>query len=162
MLRLDINLVFTIVNLLILYVLVRRFLFKPIHRILEERQAQIDKQYEDARSAQEKAEELKRQYEDSLNKITEEKTTIINEARSKASKEYEKILEEAKGQADQITEDAARDAEAEWQKSRRQAQEQIADLVVAATAKIVASRQNAEADRELYNQFLAKTGEKFE
>ena len=38
-------------------------------------------------------------------------------------------------------------------------QEQIAELVVAATAKVVASGQGQAADRELYNQFLAKTGE---
>ena len=50
-------------------------------------------------------------------------------------------------------------AHMEQEKSIRQAQEQIADLVVEATAKVVASGQGSAADRELYNQFLAKTGE---
>ena len=43
-----------------------------------------------------------------------------------------------------------------------QAQEQIAGLVVEATAKLVAAKQNADSDRELYNQFIAKTGEKID
>ena len=38
--------------------------------------------------------------------------------------------------------------------------EQIAGLVVEATAKLVAAKQNADSDRELYNQFIAKTGER--
>ncbi|MEI3139219.1 MAG: ATP synthase F0 subunit B [Lachnospiraceae bacterium] len=37
MLRLDWNLVFTVINLLILYVLMRKFLFKPVNEILEKR-----------------------------------------------------------------------------------------------------------------------------
>ena len=40
--------------------------------------------------------------------------------------------------------------------------EQIAGLVVEATAKLVAAKQNADSDRELYNQFIAKTGEKID
>lgn len=162
MLRLDINIVFTILNLLILYVLVKKFLFKPVHKILDARQAEIDKQYADAQDARNSADEMKKQYENSLSGIAEEKTSILNEARDKASEEYEKIIEEARAQADKIVDDAQKNADAEQQKRMRQAQEQIADLVVAATAKIVASRQNEEADRELYNQFLAKTGEKCE
>lgn len=70
------------------------------------------------------------------------------------------MLDEARAQADRIVEDARKTADMEQEKRMQQAQEQIADLVVAATAKVVASRQNAEADRELYNQFIAKTGEK--
>ena len=70
------------------------------------------------------------------------------------------MLARAKAQADKIVDDARKTADAEQQKRMQQAQEEIADLVVAATAKIVASKQNAEADRELYNQFIAKTGEK--
>ena len=43
--------------------------------------------------------------------------------------------------------------------SIKQAKDQIEELVVAATAKVVASGQGEAADRELYNQFLTKTGE---
>ena len=50
----------------------------------------------------------------------------------------------------------------EEQKRIQQAQEQIAGLVVEATAKLVAAKQNADSDRELYNQFIAKTGEEID
>lgn len=49
MLRLDINIVWTILNLLIIFAIVKIFLIKPIHKILDARQAEIDKQYADAK-----------------------------------------------------------------------------------------------------------------
>lgn len=162
MLKLDINLVFTIINLLILFILVRKFLFKPVHAILDARQAEIDKQYDDVKAAQEAADELKKKYEASLKGVTKEKEEILNDTRDKANKDYENVLKDAKAQADKIVKDAEKSADEMHQKRMQQAQEQIADLVVAATAKIVASHQGMEADRELYNQFLAKTGEKSE
>lgn len=160
MLRLDINVLWTVINLLIIYVIARKFLFKPVRKVLEARQAQIDKQYEDAQAVQENALELKNNYEKSLDSAAKEKIEIISEAREKASAEYEKIVADAKAQAEKIVTDARKTADQEQEKRMHQAQEQIADLVVAATAKLVAAKQNAEADRELYNQFIAKTGEK--
>ena len=62
MLRLDINIVWTILNLLIIFAIVKIFLIKPIHKILDARQAEIDKQYADAKAAQDSANELKGQY----------------------------------------------------------------------------------------------------
>ncbi|MCM1325141.1 MAG: F0F1 ATP synthase subunit B [Bacteroidales bacterium] len=162
MLKLDINLVFTILNVLILFVLVRKFLFKPVHNILDARQAEIDKQYEDVKAAQDAADALKAKYETSVKDIAKEKEEILNDARDRANGDYEKVLADAKTQADKIVEDARKDADELHQKRMQQATEQIADLVVSATAKIVASHQGMEADRELYNQFLAKTGEKSE
>lgn len=160
MLRLDINILWTVINVLIIYFIVRRFLFKPVKKILAARQEEIDRQYADVKDAQDAAETMKKQYEASLDGIADEKAAILNEARGKASDEYERIVSEAKEEADKIRNDAKKEADLEHEKYLQQSREQIAGLVVAAAAKVVASRQNEETDRELYDQFLAKTGEK--
>lgn len=160
MLRLDLNIVWTIINILILFVLVRIFLFKPVHKIIDARQEEIDKQYADAKEAQDKALEMKKQYDESFSGIEEEKSLILTQARDQANDEYEKIIEDAHAEADKIKADAKKTAEIMQEKYMVQAKEQIADLVVAATAKLVATHQSEEADRELYNQFIAKTGDK--
>ena len=85
--------------------------------------------------------------------------TLILETRTKAGEEYDRIVSDAKTEADKMLANARKQADLEQEKSVREAQEQIAELVVAATAKVVASGQGQAADRELYNQFLAKTGE---
>lgn len=51
MLKLDINLVFTVINLLIIYFILSKFLFKPVKNILAKRQEEIDKQYAEAEEA---------------------------------------------------------------------------------------------------------------
>ena len=159
MLRLDINIVWTILNLLIIFAIVKIFLIKPIHKILDARQAEIDKQYADAKAAQDSANELKGQYEASLSGVQAEKESILNEARGN---EYDRIVADAQTEAKKIMDNASKNATLEEQKRIEQAQEQIAGLVVEATAKLVAAKQNADSDRELYNQFIAKTGEKID
>ena len=177
MLRLDINIVWTILNLLIIFAIVKIFLIKPIHKILDARQAEIDKQYADAKAAQDSAEELKTKYEASLSGVQAEKEGILNEARGKASNEYDRIVADAQTEAlineatvhtnelineHEIMQQAYAQANEVVTMASKQAQEQIAGLVVEATAKLVAAKQNADSDRELYNQFIAKTGEEID
>lgn len=106
MLRLDINIVWTILNLLIIFAIVKIFLIKPIHKILDARQAEIDKQYADAKAAQDSAEELKTKYEASLSGVQAEKEGILNEARGKASNEYDRIVADAQTEAKKILDNA--------------------------------------------------------
>ena len=63
MLRLDLNLVWTIINMLIIYAIYRKFLYQPVHKILDARQAEIDKQYADAETARQSAEQLQQEAE---------------------------------------------------------------------------------------------------
>ena len=116
MLRLDINIVWTILNLLIIFAIVKIFLIKPIHKILDARQAEIDKQYADAKAAQDSANELKGQYEASLSGVQAEKESILNEARGKASNEYDRIVADAQTEAKKIMDNASKNATLEEQK----------------------------------------------
>lgn len=159
MLKLDINLVFTVINLLIIYFIVRKFLFKPVQDILAKRQEEIDKQYAEAEAAKEQVDGLRHKYEERVSMIAEEKAAVIDMAHKKADAEYGRIVAEAQAEAQKIVANARKAAQSEHEHSVRQAQEQIAGLVIEATARVVASGQGHAADRELYNQFLAKTGE---
>ena len=73
MLKLDINLVFTVINLLIIYFILSKFLFKPVKNILAKRQEEIDKQYAEAEEAKTQAGALRQQYEACVKGIDEEK-----------------------------------------------------------------------------------------
>ena len=105
---------------------------------------------------------MKSQYEKSVSNIADEKARALNEARAKASEEYDRIVEEAKSEAGKIVSDARKTAVMEQEKSIKETKNQLADLIVSAATKVVASGRGQDADRELYNQFLAKTGDKSE
>ena len=88
----------------------------------------------------------------------EQKAEMLKEARAKAGEEYQRIVADARSEADKILSDAKILADREQEKRMQQTQNQIAELVVAAAAKLVASKTSEEEDKELYNQFITKTG----
>ena len=92
MLRIDINLVFTIINLLVLYFLMKKFLFKPVNNIIAKREEAIKKQFDDADEAKKQADETKKQYEASVADAKEESAKIVQEAKDKARIEYDRIV----------------------------------------------------------------------
>lgn len=159
MLKLDINLLFTVINVLILFFVVKRFLFRPVLKILEQRQEEIDKQYSDAQNAQDEVCEMKKKYEVSLAGIEKEKLSILSETDKKAGEDYERKISEAQKEADKILAEAKKQAAEEKQKRIREAEKEIADLVVEAAAKISEANSGEESDRELYDKFIEKIGE---
>jgi F-type H+-transporting ATPase subunit b len=156
MFSLNMNLVWTIVNLLILFLLVKRFLFHPIQKILDQRAAEIAKGFSDAQTAQEAANSLKKEYETSMAGIQDQRLQILAETGEKADKEYNRIIEEAKAEAKKTLNQAEIAAQKEHDKRIREARNEIADLVVAATAKIVGTGMNVDSDKALYDQFISK------
>ncbi len=158
MLRIDLNLLWTVINVLIIFVIVKKFLLKPVNKILAARQEEIDRQYATAKEAEENAKQLKEQAAASKLNSEEQKAEMLKEARAKAGEEYQRIVADARSEADKILSDAKILADREQEKRMQQTQNQIAELVVAAAAKLVASKTSEEEDKELYNQFITKTG----
>lgn len=102
MLRLDWNLLFTVINLLLLFVLMKIFLFKPVQKILDERQAEADRQFDEAKTRQDAADGMKAQYEQSIADIEKQREDTLREVRRNADAEYHRIVEDAQDKAKQI------------------------------------------------------------
>lgn len=159
MLRIDINLVFTIINLLLLFVAMRIFFFKPIKKILDERQKEADRQFAEAKEKQEEAERLKAQYESSLAQTQEERKKIIAQARKDADEEYVKIVKQAESEAEEVRTSAQTEAENQKARMMKKAETEITDMAVKAAAKVVGQQSGAKADSALYDLFLNKAGD---
>ena len=76
MLRLD-AIVYTLVNLLILYAGLRHFLIKPIQSVMEQRKSMIEKQFSEAKETMDEANRQKIDYEDLLKGAKEEARHIV-------------------------------------------------------------------------------------
>lgn len=158
MLRMDINLLFTIINLIVLAVAMRIFLFKPVHKILDERQKLVDQSLSDAEQAKKAAAELEAEHKAQLDGIDDERKNILQEAREKAEGEYEKIVSDAQTKAENIISSAKIEGERSRDELMEQAQTEVAQMVVNAAAKIAISQNGA--DGGIYDEFLTKAGEK--
>ena len=153
------SIIFTVINLLILLVALRIFLFKPVQKIIAARQAEADKQFDEASKKQEEAEGLKAQYMDSLEHLEEEKKQAMKTARDRADEQYHKIISEAKSEAKHIKDKAEVEAEAQREKILKGAEREIADIIVNAATKVVGEQSGVESNAALYDEFLNKAGE---
>ena len=159
MLQLDVwNVLFTVINLLILFVLMRIFLYKPVQKIIAARQAEADKQFDEAAAKQSEA-ELKTKYEAVLSDAENEKKKVVAEARKTADEEYQRIVTDAHKTASQIKDDAEAEAISQKEQILKKAEKEIADMVVDAAAKVVGSN-SADTNAALYDTFLNKAGDK--
>lgn len=158
LLRIDWNVIFTIVNLIVLYLGLRKFLIGPVTKVMDQRKQLIEGQMADARHVNEQVNELKAQYEDALKQAHEESAQIVEKARKSAQAEYESRMDAADAEAQKIIANAHKSIDLEREKTVQELQSQIAGLAMAATAKVLGDTDQAAQNKLMYEQFLAKTG----
>ena len=160
LLRIDWNVLFTIINLLILYFGLRKFLIKPVTNVMEQRRQMIEGQMADAKKTTEHA-ELKNMVavdEDALKQAHDESAHIVEKARKTAQAEYESRVNAADQEAEKIIANAHKTIDLEREKTVQDLQTQIAGLAMMAAGKVLGKADAAEQNKLMYEQFLAKTG----
>lgn len=156
MLRLDWNLLFTILNLLIWYILIRKFLFKPINRVIDQREERLAARGAEAQKLMEEAQKEKDEYAKLQAQIEEEKTAALADARERAQAEYDQIIKEAGEKADKLAEESRKQADRQRAKLLEEAGAQIRDMIREAASEAM---QSGTDNAALYDQFLTKAGE---
>ena len=158
MLNLDWNIVWTIVNILVLFLLLKHFLFKPITEMMQSRTAEIENNLKDAEDQKQKASELTAQYEEKLQGAHAEAAQIVSEARQRGQREYDAILKTAGQDAQKEQERARADMEREREEMLRGVQENVTELVLLTASKLSQKELDEESDRKLVDSFLSEAG----
>ena len=158
MLNLDWNIVWTIVNILVLFLLLKHFLFKPITEMMESRTAEIENNLKDAEDQKQKASELTAQYVEKLQGAHAEAAQIVSEARQRGQREYDAILKTAGQDAQKEQERVRADMEREREEMLRGVQENVTELVLLTASKLSQKELDEESDRKLVDSFLSEAG----
>lgn len=159
MLEININLLFTVINLVVLLLLLRKFLIRPIVNVMEKREKLIADGLGNANTAQEKALQMKQQYETALSGAKEETAKIMEKAQVQAKAEYERIVTEAGEKAGNIMETAKNDIQLERERTTKALQAEIAGLAMTVAEKIIGKNTKNQGNEGIYNQFLEKVGD---
>lgn len=146
-------------NLVLLFLIVKRFLYKPVKRVLDERQSEIDKQYSDAELFQSEAEKDRKQWQEKLSGAEAEADAIIQKATDNAKYRGEKLIAEAEEKAESIIRIAKTEAELEMKKAAEGIKREIVEVSGALTEKILEREINNEDHRTLIDSFIEKVGE---
>lgn len=156
MLNLNWNIIWTFVNIIVLFVLLRIFLFKPVMKILDKRADEIKKTIDDADAAKREASELKAKYSEELRAAGTRADAIIKEATDNAKVQREKILDKAKKDADNIIKTAEKQTELDKQQAMKEMRSQIADVALKAAHKAM---ESGDISENSIGSFLRQVGE---
>ncbi|MBQ3099698.1 MAG: F0F1 ATP synthase subunit B [Clostridia bacterium] len=149
----------SLVNLILLFLIVKKFLFKPVKKVLAERQAEIDGYYNSAADAETKANESRALWEEKLSGANEEADAIIQKATEQAKFRGEAIVADAEAKADGIIRMAENEAALERKKAIDGIKREIVDVSGAIAEKMLEREINSDDHRALIDSFIENIGD---
>lgn len=158
MLKLDYNILFNMLNIFILFLLMRHFLFGPVTAIMEKRKNAIEASFADAERTSDEAYKLKQEYEDTLTSIGEKADGIIKEAKQRALDEQDRQFKATKEEVAKMIQEANRTIELERKKSMQGIQSEVANIAMLAAAKVIQKNVDGGMNRQLVDDFLNEAG----
>ncbi len=146
-------------NLLLLTWIIKKFLYKPVKKIIDSRRAAIDEDYAQAQAAREDAEKNRRRYEQAMAAAKETGDQIIADATRAAEHRSGEIVAEAREKATELRRQAEADAILERKKAEDDMRREIADVSTQLTGKLLEREINEEDHRSLIDSFLQQIGD---
>jgi F-type H+-transporting ATPase subunit b len=147
-----------IVQFLILFFLLQRFLWGPIQKTLQARADRIREGLENAEAAKREREQMKTEVERLLAEARREAAAIAERATKAAEAAAAQIRAEAKAEGDRLRERAKADAEQLHQQALSQLRAEVASMAVLAASKILGKEVDASTHRALIERSLDEVG----
>lgn len=152
------TMLFAWVNLLILYLFLKKLLFKPMKNMIDSRQKEIDDMYSNAESAQKNAEELKAQYEEKISHAEEESEQIVKTAVRRAQLKEEEILKEAGIQAERTLERAQEQIALEKKQAINEVKDKVSAMAIGIASAVIERDVSESEHKELIDDFIGNMG----
>ncbi len=158
-LNLNWQIVWVFVDLLILFVLMKRFLFGPITKMLDDRANEVADTLDQADKRLADAEKQQAAHAAQLASAKEEAAQIIEDARARGQQEYDRLVAAAQDAVQRLNEQAEAQRKSERAAMIAGAKKEIAALVLLTTAKVSRQALNADTDRAMIDDFLREETE---
>lgn len=149
-------------NLLLLFLILKKFLYKPVKKVLAERKQAVDLQYSAAEEAQRQALESKEMWSEKMISADKEAEQILKNASVDAQRRGDRIVDKAKEEADGIVQRAKTEARLEVKKAQSGIKQEIINVSAALTEKMLDREINSEDHRELIDSFINEMGEDYD
>lgn len=150
---------FTLANTIALFFVLKIFLFKPVMKMIRDRQKEIDDMYAEADQAKLEASGLRSEYENKLAAAAETSERMVKEAMERGQRREEDIVRQANAEAEAILQKAQVDIAQEKKKAMNDAKDEIAGLAMEIAGKVVGRSLNGTDQEKLVDQFIEELGE---
>ena len=153
------TLIFALINFFILLFCLKKFLYKPLFNMLDERAATIAKNVDDAEQARDKANALKAEYEASLKEAQTKAQEIIQNANKLGEETRAEIVAKAREEAARASEKAREEINREKEQALKDLRAEVADLAVDAASKTIGRNVTVADHENLVNEFIKEVGD---
>ena len=146
--------VWTILTFLLLLTVLAKFAWKPLLKMLKDREDLIRSSLEDAEKAQTELANLNAEREEIINKARSEAQSILAEGKVAASKLKDETLKAAKDQAKSILTDAEKQIRIEKHKAIEEIKSEVVDLSLSVATKLIKKNISREDNQTLIDESL--------
>ena len=150
---------FTLVNTVVLFLVLKHYLFQPVMKMIADRQKEIDDMYSEAGAAKAEAQALEAEYKEKLTVAVETGERLVKEAVARGQAREEEIIRHANAEASAIMDKAAADIALEKKKAINDAKNEISDIALAIAGKVVGRELNNQDQSALIDHFIEELGE---
>ena len=153
------TIIFQILNLLLLMVLFKKYLFKPVTEILEKRQAEIEGHYQEAQQAETDAKAMKADYESKMAGARQEADRVIKTATESANAMSASIVEDARTQADQLKRRAQTEIDLERRRAFDEVKGELSGIALDIASQVIEREVNENDHEAFINECIKNVGE---
>lgn len=151
-------LLFQIINFVILFIILKKFLFKPVAKILENRQRTIEESIKNAKDIETQKANWEQEYQKLQKQTAEKSAKIIDEAKLSAQKLKHEMLEEARQEQENMVENAKEQIVYEKNKSIKEIKGEMLGLVSLAVEKVTKQTVDSQKNKEIINKTVTELG----
>ena len=160
LLYIDWNLLFSAVTVLVLFLILKHFLFEKVHDFMIAREEEVEATYRRAEEASRQGDEKLEKYEATLAGVEAESRKMIKAARDEAKSQAEAIVTEATQQAHHMIDYAEKEIRREKYKARKELQEEIGSLAMMAAEQILQRELTTDVQHEIVDGIMKEAEEK--
>lgn len=151
--------IFQAINILIVLLVLYKFLWGPISKIIAEREQFVEQSLNQATAAKDEANALLARYQEQLRQAEKEAQAIVTRATEAGEEARQRIVADAEAEAEKMIERARVEIAREREKALAQIREEVAQLVLLATHKVVGRTLDDEAHKALILDFVDRMQE---
>ncbi len=146
-------------NLIILFLFLKKILFAPLKKIIDQRQKQIKDMYDEAQADKDAAASMRVEYEQKLAEASAQGEEIIRSAVARAHKQEEDIIRDANETAAKALRHADEQIEMERKKALNQLKDEVSSMAVDIASAVIEKNLSEEDNREIVDRFIGQLGE---
>lgn len=152
------DLITHIINFIVIFVVVRTLLYKPVLEFLQKRQARVKAELDNSKKNNLEAEQYRIEYQKKLEDAKEEAAAMAKASENRASEAYDEIIKQAHEEASEIIAQAKMQAKAERDASIEKLRNEFSQLSVQLASKILQREVSMKDNQGIIDEFFEKVG----